>query len=349
MDLGRRIASALEAATFERVAAVGLANAERNRPRIVRSVLELAEASLGTGSAAVVVAAGPSLARRRSLERLRASGFAGTIVAVDGALGACLRVGVLPHVVVSVDPHPERIVRWFGDPRLTAPSADDYFRRQEMDPVHSQDEVAANQALIELVDACSPKIKVAAATSVAPAVVDRCERAGLEIFWWNPMPDDYERPGSLSRRLWEMNGLPCLNGGGNVGTAAWVLTHAVLGKRRIALVGMDLGYAPGTPYAKTQYYPELVELLGARYPEAFMHTVHPATGEVWFSDPAYHWFREVFLELAAGSDCETHNCTEGGLLFGPGITQTPLEAFLATAAADGSPARRAGAQDARHG
>ena len=43
MELGRKIAQALEAATFDRVAGVGLGNAERNRPRIARSVLELAE------------------------------------------------------------------------------------------------------------------------------------------------------------------------------------------------------------------------------------------------------------------------------------------------------------------
>ena len=54
MELGRKIAQALEAATFERVAGVGLANAERNHPRIVHSVLELAETPLGAGDAAIV-------------------------------------------------------------------------------------------------------------------------------------------------------------------------------------------------------------------------------------------------------------------------------------------------------
>ena len=332
MELGRKIAGALEAATFERVAGVGLANAERNHSRIVRSVLDLVETPLGEGDAAVVVGAGPSLHRRRSLERLGASGFTGTIVAADGALGACLRAGVVPHVVVSVDPHPERIVRWFGDPALQTAPADDYFRRQEMDPVHQGDELSANRALVELVDAHGPKIKVAAATSAAPAVVERCEQARMELYWWNPMYDDYDKPGSLSRRLWKMNGLPCLNGGGNVGTAAWVLAHAVLGKRRIGLVGIDLGYAPGTPYEKTQYYPELRELLGDRYREAFIHSENPVTRETWFSDPAYHWFRDVFLEMAREADCETINCTEGGLLFGPGITTAPLDTFLETTA-----------------
>jgi hypothetical protein len=330
MELGKRIASGLKGATFERVAAVGLANAELNRPRIGRSVLELGRASLGKGDAALVVGAGPSLQRRRSLERLKASGFAGTIVAADGALGACLRAGVVPHVVVTVDPHPERIVRWFGDPALTAAGEDDYFRRQEMDPAHHVDEVAANRALVDLVDAHGPRIKVAVATSAAPAVVDRCEKAGMEPYWWNPMYDDYDRPGSVSRRLYEMNGLPCLNGGGNVGTAAWVLAHAVLKKHRVGLIGMDLSYAPGTPYEKTQYYPELVELFGDRHTEAFVHVANPHLGETWFSDPAYYWFREVFLEMAAEATCETYNCTEGGLLFGPGIATVRLEEFLGT-------------------
>ena len=114
-------------------------------------------------------------------------------MAADGALGACLRAGVVPHVVVSVDPHPERIVRWFGDPALTEVPADDYFRRQEMDPVQREDELRANRALVELVDTYGPKMKVAAATSAAPAVVERCEQAGMELYWWNPMYDDYER------------------------------------------------------------------------------------------------------------------------------------------------------------
>ena len=329
-ELGRRIAARLGAATFERITGPGVRNAELNQQRISRSVLELARLPLGEGDAAIVVGAGPSLHRRRSLERILASGFAGTIVAVDGALGACLRAGIVPHVVVSVDPHADRIVRWFGDPTLTAPSADDYFRRQEMDPTHAADEVSANTALVGLVDKHGPAIRVAVATSASAAVVARCTAAGMELFWWNPMYDDYERPGSVSRRLHEMNGLPCLNGGGNVGTAAWVITHAILKKTRVALVGIDFGYPPGTPYEKTQYYPELRELFGDRLGEAYIHLENPHLGETWLCDPAYYWFRDVFLELCAEARCRTFNCTEGGILFGPGIETTDLDRFLSS-------------------
>ena len=330
MELGRRIASRLHDATFDRIAHVGLANAATHRPQIQRSVLELAKLPLGAGDAALVVAAGPSLHRRRSLERLAARGFAGTIVAVDSALAACLRNGVVPHVVVTVDPH-DRIVRWFGEPALAAPSADDYFRRQEMDPVHAIDEVAANRAVVALVDRYGPRLRVAAATSAAPPVVSRCRAAGMELFWWNPMYDDYEKPDSVSRKLHRDNGLPCLNGGGNVGTASWVLAHAVLGKRRVGVIGMDFGYPPDTPYEKTQYYPELREMLGDRMGEAFVHFENPVLGEKWFTDPAYCWFRDVFLEMAREAQCETVNCTEGGVLFGPEIKTATLDEFLDSA------------------
>ena len=328
MSLGRRIAARLGPATLERVGGTGLANAELNAPRIRHSLLELEGVPLRAGRAAIVIGAGPSLARRESLARLARAEFAGTVVAVDSALGACLRHGIVPDVVLTVDPHAERIVRWFGDPAMTAPPADDYFRRQEMDPTHALDEVGANRALLELVDRHGPEMRVAIATSASPAVVDRCEKAGARLYWWNPMYDDYEQPGSLSRRLHQLNGLPCLNGGGNVGTAAWVVSHAVLGKTRLGLLGLDFGYAPGTPYAKTQYYPELRELFGDRLSEAFIHLENPVLGETWFTDPAYYWFRDVFLEMVASAACETVNCTEGGVLFGPGIKTASLERFV---------------------
>src|SRR5437773_1815724 len=243
MDLGKRIASQLEAATFERIAGVGLENAAVNRPKIERSILELGDVALGDGDSAVVVGAGPSLHRRDSLARLRKSGYTGTVVAVDGALGSCLRAGVVPHLVVSVDPHRERIVRWFGDPAMTAAPADDYFRRQEMDPAQAADEVAANRGL----------------------------------------------------------------------------------------VGIDFGYPPGTPYERTQYYPELRGMFGDRYAEAFIPVDSPFVGERWFTDPAYYWFRTVFLDMAREADAETVNCTEGGVLHGDSVPLLPLEDFLAKA------------------
>lgn len=329
-DLGRRLARRLGAATLDRIGEKGPANARENRPRMERSVLALQDVKLGEGDTAVVVGAGPSLRQRRSLQRLLDTRYRGTIVVADGALGACLRAGVVPHVVVTVDPDPDRIVRWFGDPELVTPPADDYFRRQEMDEEHAKDELAANRELRDLVDDHGSSIRLAVASSVAPRVVERALKARMELFWWNPFYDDPDGPTSLTARLFRENGLPCINGGGNVGSASWVLAHSVLRKRRIALIGIDFGYAPNTPREKTQYYPELLDF--ARTHEAdvgdtFIDFVNPVTGETWFCDPAYWWFREVFLEMVQTAECETYNCTEGGILYGPGVERATIEAF----------------------
>ena len=66
-DLGRRLAARLGQATFERIADLGLSNAEANRRFIARSVLELTGAALGTGDSAIVIGAGPSLHRRHQM------------------------------------------------------------------------------------------------------------------------------------------------------------------------------------------------------------------------------------------------------------------------------------------
>src|SRR2546428_8650040 len=103
----------------------------------------------------------------------------------------------------------------------------------------------------------------------------------MELYWWNPMYDDYDKPDSISRALHRVNGLPCLNGGGKVGTAAWVLAHAVLGKRRVALVGTDFGYEPGAPYDKKQPYPAVAEEFGYPLDQGFIRAPHPRPAQGW--------------------------------------------------------------------
>jgi hypothetical protein len=91
---------------------------------------------------------------------------------------------------------------------------------------------------------------------------------------------------------------------------------------------MDFSYAPGTPMENTQYFRELVELFGDQAHDAIIPVKNPHLGETWLTDPAYHWYRDSFLELAAQADCATTNCTEGGILFGPPVRWMPLQAFL---------------------
>src|SRR2546428_13988915 len=99
MDLGRRIAERLAAATAERITRTGLDNEKENRPSIKHSVLDLAPLPLGEGDRAVVVATGPSLRRDHRIERLNRSGFTGAVIAGGSAVGAWPRRGLGARVV----------------------------------------------------------------------------------------------------------------------------------------------------------------------------------------------------------------------------------------------------------
>ena len=84
---------------------------------------------------AVGIAAGPSLHRMNIAAQLKSHKFSGAVVATESAMRYCLKQGIIPDLVVSLDPHAKRIVRWFGDPHLTIEDLkqDDYFSRQDMD------------------------------------------------------------------------------------------------------------------------------------------------------------------------------------------------------------------------
>jgi len=277
--------------TLQRSAELALANAKLNLRYIRRTVSDLSKAAASDQSdSAIVVGAGPSLHSQGSIAQIVASGYTGTVICADGALGHCLRNELVPDYLVTVDPHATRIGRWFGDTRLTAAKIleDDYFRRQEMDPYMATDEMARNDDLVKLVNRHGPSIRAIIATSASQLVTQRCREAGMELYWWNPLYDDFDQPDSLTRKVYNLNKVPCMVSGGNVGAAAWVFAHAILGIKKVAVVGTDLGYAPGTPLANTQYYKEIEEIFGENAADAFIDVHNPYTGEMWFTDPTYY-------------------------------------------------------------
>ena len=334
--LGLEIVARMEALTWERHGRLGVENARRNSAHIGkgRSLAALRDAPVGEGESAIVIAAGPSIKRRDPAAVIAAHRYCGAVIATDSSVSYCLRNGIVPDLTISLDPHATRIVRWFGDPGLTPESllADDYFSRQDMDEAFA-DELRANEEILDLIDRHGKNMRIALCTSVSQAVVDRVLASGMDIYWWNPMWDDPDDEGGITWGLQEMNGLPAVNAGGNVGTAAWMMADAVLGKRRVALTGMDFAYYDGTPYRNTQYYREAVDLVGEDNLDSLYIRIHnPHTGSWFFTDPAYMWYRESFLELAADAECGTYNCTGGGILFGEPVSFIPLEEFLEASA-----------------
>jgi hypothetical protein len=307
-------------ATLKKTGEIGLNHAKRNLPFIQKTIRDLQKQIKNERSKpAVVISAGPSLHRKKSLETIKQIDFQGHLVAVDGSLGHCLRNGVVPDYVITVDPDPHRIIRWFGDPRIKDRPEDDYFRRQVLDPALNQDEVERNNELIELVNYYGSRIKVIISSSVSPEITLRCLEANMDLYWWNPVYDDYDNPDSLTRKIYKLNKVPCMVTGGNCGTSAWIFSHAIMKSPLVFLVGMDFSYPPGTEVKKTQYY----EILKNIYPDdpesGLMKIYNPFLEETWITDPAYYWYNHNFLEMAPKAKCKTYNCTEGGILFGEGV------------------------------
>ena len=328
------------AVVVDRITGIGLklhkdtliAHARANSGQAVRSISQLQLLTDAKAGSALVVSAGPSLHRRDSIKRVKLSGYTGTIIATDGSYIACLKQGLVPDFVITLDPHPRRIVRWFGDPEFEKNmTGDDYFSRQDLDVEFRINSDIQNQAHISLVNLHGARTKAIVSSSAPGNVVARLQAAGLDAYWWNPLVDDPLVQGSITRQLYDIFPVPCLNTGGTVGTAAWVFANSFLKIPEVGLLGMDLGYYADTPIEKTQTFYELHQQIADR---ASIHTLFvdfefPLTGEKFYTDPTYYWYRKNFLELLALSENRTINCTEGGTLFADELPCETLDSFLA--------------------
>lgn len=276
---------------------------------------------------ALVVSAGPSLYQRGILARVAALRAGCTVIAVDAALVQCLRAGITPDYVISIDPHPTRIVRWFGDPDLAEHTADDdYFARQDLDEAFRANARAENELNIELVNECSRdhSVRLILACCVSESVVRRTYNFRRR-HWFAPLVDSPSAPNSLTRRMADLTGLPALNTGGTVGTAAIMFAHAVLGTKRVGVVGMDLGYAADTPLERTQSWNMLKD---RQNPGQYYREIdHPVYGKC-YTDPTYWWYRQNLLELVKVAGMTLYNCSESGALYGDGIEYCSVEAFV---------------------
>jgi len=150
------------------------------------------------------------------------------------------------------------------------------------------------------------------------------------MYWWLPLVDDPDIKNSLTKKMYQSSKLPAMNTGGNVGTAAWVFTQFWLNIEKIAVIGMDLGYKKDLPYSMTQTYPELSAMFGEDNlnSEHFPEFENPLTGEIFYTDPTYFWYRKNIIDMLNNTDSNLFNCTEGGILFGNNIKNIRLVDFL---------------------
>lgn len=296
-----------------------LRNTTENSEGIEKTIREIEP----DARAALIVSAGPSLYRQNILKRIWGR-FLGNVIATDGAYIQCLKAGIVPDYVITLDPHPTRMVRWFGDPDFAKNSeGDDYFERQDLDIAFRENAARANEQNIELVNEHAFRSKFIVCTTAPRNVVERLNAAGVVPYWFAPLVDN--GPESLTKQMTEISGCPAINTGGTVGTAAWVFAHSILRSGQIAVVGMDFGYAMDTPFEQTQSYNMLkqYENIAEFYPHFSGYW-----GEA-YTDPTYWWYRENFLDLLNANKARVINCSGEGLLFGPHVGCMDLEQWLA--------------------
>lgn len=291
-----------------------LENSRRNAEKVIYTVRDLPRDI----RPALIVSAGPSLYRQGIPSRLAALDHkAITVIAADGAYIQCLKAGITPDFVVTLDPHPTRMVRWFGDPNyLENASHDDYFQRQDLDIAFRENAAQQNAENIRTVD--QNPVPLVICTTAPENVVARTHRHPR--FWFAPLVDSPAQDG-LTRAICKATGCPALNTGGTVGTAAWNFAHSFLRSRNIATVGMDFGYYADTPLEQTQSW----HMLGGD------RQYYPASMGHWgaaFSDPTYTFYLRGLLDLLKAADARIVNCTGAGLLQGDRIDCTELETWL---------------------
>jgi len=265
------------------------------------------------GEAAIVIGAGPSLKRHEHLRVLAESDFDGVVLVCDKVLIECLKAGVTP----------------------------DRFEHYYCGSVDGNRELIWKNYDHSIVDAYGKQIKGIFATTVAPNTRERAEKAGISIYWFNPIYDDWRRNESLTRLQGMMTktekrpkGIGAVRAGGNVGSCLWSVAFSVLGCKRVCLIGMDTGYLDGTPIEKTAYYQQLMRSCNndvTKVVKYFKRIYNPHFKCYCLVDHVFDSYRKIWQDLSkkVPSDVLTINCTEGGSLFGGGIYCMKFKDFLA--------------------
>jgi len=328
-----KIQTNLSKLTFQSVSKITLLNAKINKKFLKkgRSIQDIKGYRFKKKTnIALIVSGGPSLRIVNHLKLIKKFEDKLIIICSDGSLFFLLENGIIPDLVVSLDPHPTRIIRWFGDQNLNKKKIkkDNYFRSQDIDTKFKR-ELDTNKKILSLTKKYGKNLNVALCTSAPKNVLRRLIEIKARIYWWNPFLDNPVDKKSLSQKLFALNKLPLINSGGNVGSASWMIADSVINCKKIVMIGMDFSYYIDTKVQKTQYYGILKKTFGKKYLNFFYKKIYnPIYKKYFFTDYVYDWYKNIFLEMISNSKTISINCTEGGILFGKNIRNMRFKDFL---------------------
>ena len=252
----------------------------------------------------IVVGRGPSLYRNNHLKMLAESEYEGIVLATDGALIDCLKEGIIPEFVMTVDGSPV-CEKWYND---------------------------------SLVDESGSKIRVVMATQASPKTVARALKANMSLYWFQPTLDDIRDQPSITKAFMLMtcsetnpDGVVSQDVGGNCGTGLFVFAWSVLKRSNIALIGLDFGYPEDMPLNETYYWNQTVDHIGALRTDTLYETIwHPYFKTKSKIDMVFKCYRETLLDmlLAIPDWVKMVSCVEGGTLFHPRMEYKKFKDWL---------------------
>ena len=266
-----------------------------------------------TQESAIIIGKGPSIKENNHLELLADSNFNGMIICTDGALIDTLEAGVTPEkfpnfYVVTIDTA-ERIASLYDNP---------------------------------IVDKFGDKIYGIFTTVSHPKTLERARKAKIKIHWLHALFDYNDGKKSfnqisalMTRTKNHVKGLPAIQTGGNVGTAAWFIGWKILKCNLLTLIGINHGWTENTPW-------ELIMSHGNSTNSMYVDKNHPNFEKLFptvynpdfdckcILDPVFQYYSNALKEFIARSpkSVTTINATEGGSIFGERIECITLNEFL---------------------
>ena len=197
-----------------------------------------------------------------------------------------------------------------------------------------------------IVDKFGDKIKGIFSTVVMPSVLERARRAKIKIHWIHSLFDYDEGKKSFNQMSALMvragrnsTGLPAIQTGGNVGTAAWFIGWKILKCDTLALIGIDHSWSKNdswdviTTHGNTHLNkPGLTsrDKDSSEFKKLFPTIHNPEFDCTCILDPIFQYYSNALKEFILRSPkwLKTINATQGGCIFGERIQCMTFNNFL---------------------
>jgi len=265
-------------------------------------------------NSAIVIGKGPSINKHNHLKLLAESNYQGTIICCDGKLIDALNAGVTPdkfpkYFVTTIDPY-SSIIEHYDNP---------------------------------IVNKYGNGIKGIFTVLTNHKTVERARQAEIQIHWIHSLFDYNEGRKSFNkisalmvRAKNQLNGLPAIQTGGNVGSSSWFISWQILKCATVALIGINHGWEEDDSWETIMTHGENAKISknidrnSPTFNKLFKKILNPDLNTFCILDPLFQFYSEALKEFISRSPpwVSTVNATEGGSIFGKRVRSMKFSTFL---------------------